>query len=262
LKANIISQIKGIESALATKKPGAFSDSGGTAKMAAAIYYKAATLEYLLNSERTQDSVSNKIFGQINKDFGSYTDLLAASNTARLHHVYEWKRAGDPSARLWVLKNTRGKNYNMSISYQFKQSKTNVPNQKSLKKYVFKEKARIMEYRIPVLIKPRSLGGRLVFEGRDGKTIFMPKGRSVVVNNPGGTMVYQGFSTTYNKFFTTKMVYDSIERSGVKKSLSSASKKAAKLPSTISGKLTFSRISASAVRSLAKSSASNASRSI
>ena len=143
---------------------GMIKDNGSIAKIASALYYKAAALDYLVNSSLTQKAVKTKIFNQINKDFSFYTDAQARSYTSRLHHVYEWRRPGDPSARLWSLDMTPSTGYNMSLSYSFKQSRSNVPNTRSLKKYVFKEKARIMEFRIPVTksIALNKLSARLV----------------------------------------------------------------------------------------------------
>jgi hypothetical protein len=145
--------------------------------------------------------------------------------------------------------------YNMSLSYSFKQSRSNVPNTRSLKKYVFKEKARIMEYRIPVTIRPKAASIRLAFEGRDGKLVVLPKGQSVRVKNPGGNNVYNGFGRTYERFFKGNMVKTSLEDSGVKSAVTRATKTSTKVPAMISSKLSIGRISPEAVRSLAKASA-------
>lgn len=234
---------------------GMIKDNGSIAKIASALYYKAAALDYLVNSSLTQKAVKTKIFNQINKDFSFYTDAQARSYTSRLHHVYEWRRAGDPSARLWSLDMTPSTGYNMSLSYSFKQSRSNVPNTRSLKKYVFKEKARIMEYRIPVTIRPKAASIRLAFEGRDGKLVVLPKGQSVRVKNPGGNNVYNGFGRTYERFFKGNMVKTSLEDSGVKSAVTRATKTSTKVPAMISSKLSIGRISPEAVRSLAKASA-------
>ncbi len=34
-------------------------------------------------------------------DFGNYIDALARSKPKSLHHVYEWQRAGNKTARLF-----------------------------------------------------------------------------------------------------------------------------------------------------------------
>jgi len=234
---------------------GMIKDNGSISKIAAALYYKAASIDYLVNSTLTQKAVKTKIFNQINKDFSFYVDAQARSYTSRLHHVYEWKRPGDPSARLWSLDMAPSRGYDISLSYSFKQSRSVVPNTRSLKKYVFKEKARIMEYRIPVTIKPKAASIRLAFEGRDGKLVVLPKGQSVRVKNPGGNNVYSGFGRTYERFFKGNMVVSSIEDSGVKQSVTRAAKTSTKVPSLISSKLVVGKISPESVRSLAKASA-------
>jgi hypothetical protein len=240
---------------LAGGSKGMIKDNGSVSKMAAALYYKAASIDYLVNSTLTQKAVKTQIFNQINKDLSFYVDAQARSYTSRLHHVYEWKRPGDPSARLWSLDMTPSRGYDMSLSYSFKQSKSTVPNTRSLKKYVFKEKARIMEYRIPVVIKPRAASIRLAFEGQNGKLVVLPKGQSVRVKNPGGNNVFAGFGRTYERFFKGTMVQASIEDSGVKQRVTRAAKSSSKVPSLISSKISIGKISPEAVRSLAKASA-------
>ena len=240
---------------LAGGSKGMIKDNGSVSKIAAALYYKAASLDYLVNSSLTQKTVKTRIFNQINKDLSFYVDAQARSHTSRLHHVYEWKRPGDPSARLWSLDMTPSAGYNMSLSYSFKQSRSTVPNTRSLKKYVFKEKARIMEYRIPVVIKPKAASIRLAFEGSNGKLVVLPKGQSVRVKNPGGNNVYAGFGRTYERFFKGNMVRESIEDSGVRQAVTRATKNSTKVPTLISSKLNIGKISPEAVRSLAKASA-------
>lgn len=257
MKSNITNNIKSAEKIISAGRAKGLiiDDMGSISRAAASIYYQAASLQYLVNSARAQKAVKTKIFNQISKDFGGYIDMQARSYTSRLHHVYEWKRVGDPSARLWKLNMNSEANYDMTINYTFRQSKTNVPNTYSLKKYVFKEKARIMEFRIPVTIRPRAAGGRLVFENKDGETVVMPIGRSVYVRRPGGTNVFQGFARTYEKFFGGNMVRDSIASSGVDKSFTRAAKSAASIPDLISSRIIANRISVSSVKSMAKSRA-------
>lgn len=256
MKSEILSKIVGAEKAMtATKTKGLITDNGSMSKIAASLYYKAAALEYVVNSERAKQNVKTRVFNQINRDFGVYVDAQARAFTSRLHHVYEWRNAGDSSARLWKLTSKSGNGYDMNLGYEFRQSKTAVPNTRSLKTYVFKEKARIMEYRIPVTIKPRAASIRLAFETSDGKFIVLPKGQSVRVKNPGGNNVYSGFGRTYEKFFNSPMAKESIDRSNVSKALTSAVKNATRTPNAISSKLVINRISPSSVRSMAKSRA-------
>jgi hypothetical protein len=254
LKSEILSKITSAEKVMnAGKVRGTITDNGSISKIAASLYYKAAALEYLVNSERAKQNVKTRVFNQLNKDFGVYIDSQARSFTSRLHHVYEWRNPGDSSARLWKLTMKSGTSYDMNIGYTFKQSRTQVPNTRSLKKYVFREKARIMEYRIPVTIKPRAASIRLAFETKDGRFIVLPKGQSVRVNNPGGSNVYSGFGRTYEKFFNSPMAIESIDRSNVSKALASAVKNSTRVPSIISSKLVVNKISPSSVRAMAKS---------
>jgi hypothetical protein len=256
LNTNIISQIASAERVMsAGKSNGLIKDNGSIAKIAAALYYEAASLDYLVNSSLTQKAVKTQIFNSINKNFGFYVDAQARSYTERLHHVYEWSKPGNPSARLWKLDMGNYRGYDMTIGYSFKQSRSTVPSTTSLKKYVFKEKARIMEYRIPVTIKPKAASVRLAFEGRDGKLVVLPKGMIVRVANPGGNKVFSGFGKTYERFMKGAMVASSIDDSGVKPRVTKATRSATKIPASISSRISIGKISPQAVRSLAKSSA-------
>lgn len=257
MKANIISSISAAEKIVnGGRIKNTLDDMGSISKMAAALYYQSAALEYLVNSSRAQSAVKTKVFGQISKDFGSYVDMQARSLTSQLHHVYEWKRVGSPESRLWKLNMKQTGAYDMNINYSFKQSKIPVPSPSGTKRYVFREKARIMEFRIPVTIKPRRLGGRLAFVNKEGRTVVMPRDRSVFVKNPGGNMVFQGFSRVYERFFNSSMVNQSIDASGIQKSYSRAAKNAVVIPKLISGKIVVNKISTSTVRQFAKSRAS------
>lgn len=256
MKANIISSISSAEKIVnGGRIKNTIDDMGSISKMAAALYYQSAALEYLVNSSRAQSAVKTKVFAQISKDFGSYVDMQARSMTSQLHHVYEWKRVGSPESRLWKLNMKQSNGYDMNINYSFKQSKIPVPNPSGTKRYIFREKARIMEFRIPVTIKPRKLGGRLAFVNKEGRTVVLPRDRSVFVKNPGGSMVYQGFSRAYERFFKGPMLNQSIEASGIQKSFTRAAKSAVIVPKFISGKIVISKMSTSTVRQFAKSKA-------
>lgn len=261
---SIISNISSAEKIISRGriKNGIVDDLGSISKIASSLYYQSAVLEYMIDSRRSQQNVKSRIFSQINKDFGSYTDMQARSNTSKLHHVYEWKRVGQAESRLWKLNKKDGTEYNMTIDYSFKRSRVAVPSDSGTKQYVFREKARIMEFRIPVTIRPRTLGGKLAFKNEESKLIVLPRDRSVLISRPGGANVFQGFARTYQRFFVGPMLGQSIEASGVTKAFNRAAKSSMKIPSYISSRATISKISPSALKGAAKSSAERGARKI
>ncbi len=147
--------------------------------------------------------LSNLASGTINY-MKEFVDSMARVNPDVLHHVYEWGMTGSPDARLFDL------NYNVtgagiSINSTFRQSMV----AKSGSSVPFYDKARIMEYGLPVTISPRK-SDVLVFE-QDGQTIFTKN--PVTVPNPGGELVRGSLERTLNTFiqqyFSQSFLYSS-----------------------------------------------------
>jgi hypothetical protein len=150
-----------------------------------------------------------------------YVDSNARLNPDLLHHIYEWHETGSPSSRLFDLDYTIS-NLGLSIKSTFSQSASikegsNVP---------FYDKARIMEYGIPVTIRPVQ-AQVLSFED-DGEQVFT-RG-PVTVSNPGGNVEGQYekvFDSFFSKYFTqaflrTSGIADYLENPGAyKKNLNS-----------------------------------------
>lgn len=135
----------------------------------------------------------------LSKYFEAYVDNIARANTHKYHHVYEFNKTGDKTARLFVS-SIKGSN-NPVLSYSFKESK--VPSDSG---YVFKNKAYVMENGIPLNIRPRN-SEYLTFEYRGD---FYSK-KSVFVPNPGGSEVKGSFAELFYKFMTNdadKALYD------------------------------------------------------
>lgn len=198
------------------------------AQISAAIYYKANVIAKLSSNTAFQEKFRKVIYNQIELDFGNYVDAQARTKPKALHHVYEWKKAGDKSGRLFKLKQINSMGLGFSITYDFLQSKTNVPSGKSRRSYKFANKAFIMENGIPVKISPRA-AERLVFEV-NGYTVFMPKGASVTVSKPGGGKATGQFRIAYAQFFTGQLVNESIRRSGFQNIFNAGMNKALSVP--------------------------------
>ena len=133
-----------------------------------------------------------------------YIDANARVNPELLHHMYEWDQAGSPNARLFDINYTlAGKG--ISFDSTFRQSSSirngsNVP---------FYDKARIMEYGIPVTIVPK----RKVLAFEDGgETVFTSK--PVTVSNPGGNVSGE-YEKVFRSFFTNYFTQAFLQSSGI-----------------------------------------------
>lgn len=198
------------------------------AQISAAIYYKAHVIAKLSSNIAFQEKFRKVILNQIELDFGNYVDAQARTKPKTLHHVYEWNKLGNKDGRLFKLKALNNVGLSFGITYEFLQSKTNVPSGRNRRKYKFANKAFIMENGIPVTIAPRA-AERLVFEV-NGYTVFMPKGASVTVSKPGGGKATGQFRIAYAQFFTGQLVNESIRRSGFQNIFNAGMNKALAVP--------------------------------
>lgn len=228
----LIQTASGLERLMAGSAPGILRDST-VAQVSAFLYYEAAVLSKITTNAEFKNLFKTTIFNQIEKDFGMYVDSQARVKPRSLHHVYEWNKTGVPIARLFNLSRLDTEGLSFKINYDFKVSKSSVPskNKKQKKKYIFANKAFIMETGMPVVIRPRS-AERLVFE-LDGETVFMPKGTSVTVKRPGGAQATNQFSLSYGRFFGGQLVNASIKSSGLQRIFNSRMTKALNLPINI-----------------------------
>ena len=79
-----------------------FKDST-VAQVSAYVYYEANVIAKLTGNKAFQNKFSKTIFTQINKDFPEHIDSQARVKPKSFHHVYEWKKTGDSSSRLFKL---------------------------------------------------------------------------------------------------------------------------------------------------------------
>lgn len=227
----LIQAASGLERLMAGTKGDLLRDST-VAQISAYVYYNAQVISKLTANKQFQSKFSETIFTQIEKDFGEYIDTLARSRPKSLHHVYEWKRVGNKDSRLFQLKMVSQEGLSFKLAYSFKPSKSFVPaNSKSRRRHVFVDKASIMEKGTPLVVSPR-YSDRLVFES-DGITVFMPKGKSVRINRPGGKAATNQFGLAHGRFFSTQLVNNSIKRSGMQRIFAAGMAKSLKLPTNI-----------------------------
>jgi hypothetical protein len=226
----LIQAASGLERMMHSNQNGPLKDST-VAQISAYVYYEAAVISKLTTNRAFQNSFSKLMFDQINLDFGNYIDALARSKPKSLHHVYEWKKTGNKTGRLFRLNKTTQTGLSFGINYQFLPSKTMVPASTGKRRHMFMNKAAVMEKGEPLVIRPKN-SERLVFEV-DGETVFMPKGASVTVKRPGGSAARNQFTLAHSRFFSGRLVNDSIKRSGFQRLFNSSITKALGVPSNI-----------------------------
>jgi hypothetical protein len=201
------------------------------AQISAAIYYQAKVVSKITTNKQFQSKFQSIIFKQLEQDFNLYLDSQARVNPKSLHHMYEWKKVGNPKARLFKLSIRETNGLSFKIGSTFLPSRSTVPNTFNKNKYVFANKASIMEAGMPVIIRPKS-AERLVFETSTG-VVYMPKGASVTVTRPGGGKATGRFQIAYARFFTGNLVSLSIKKSGFQQLFNSSLTKAMKLPADV-----------------------------
>jgi hypothetical protein len=165
-------------------------------------------LEYSLGfvdgAKRGYPSFLNQLGITMTETLKNYIDSNARVNPQVLHHVYEWSQTGSPDSRLFEISyvSTGG---GLTFSSTFSQS-TSVKRGSTTPFY---DKARIMEYGIPVTIIPKKKV--LVFE-ENGETVFTTK--PITIDNPGGNV--QGeYEKVFDSFFSKYLRQSFLESSGV-----------------------------------------------
>lgn len=244
----LIQAASGLERMMHANQKGVLKDST-VAQISAYVYYEAAIISRLTTNKSFQNAFGKMMFDQINLDFGNYIDALARNKPKSLHHVYEWKKSGNKTARLFKLNKVAQTGLSFKIDFDLLPSKSMVPASGGRSKYMFANKASIMEQGNPLVIRPKN-AERLVFQ-IDDETIFMPKGASVTVKHPGGSAARNQFTLAHSRFFSGNLVNDSIKRSGFQKLFNSSITKALRVPSNIK-KVQYS-FSANTIRSEADS---------
>jgi hypothetical protein len=228
--ALLVQASSGLERMMHSNQNGPLKDST-VAQISAYVYYEAAVISKLTTNARFKSAFTKIMFDQIDTDFGNYIDALARSKPKSLHHVYEWKKAGTKSARLFKLNRISEDGLSFKINYSLLPSKSMVPTTDGKRRHVFANKASIMEEGKPLVIRPKN-ADRLVFKV-DGETVFMPKGKSVTVKRPGGSSATNQFNLAHSRFFSGRLVNESIKRSGFQKIFNSSLTKALMVPSDI-----------------------------
>ena len=157
-----------------------------------------------------REQIAKAAFTIIGKEFVRQTNRYAAANKKSMHHVYEWNKAGNNSNRLFTLNRDYVQGGRLVVSTKFLESRASVPvspqlrragkNGKSVKGgHVFKNKAYVMESGRPVHIQAKGAKA-LAFPGKNG-IVFIPRGQSITVRNPGGKAVAGSFTRHTREWF-------------------------------------------------------------
>jgi len=226
----LIQAASGLERMMYANQNGPLKDST-VAQISAYVYYEAAVISKLTTNAKFKAAFTKIMFDQIDTDFGNYIDALARSKPKSLHHVYEWKKSGNKSSRLFKLNKISDDGLSFKVNYTLLPSKSMVPTTNGKRRHVFVNKASIMEEGKPLVIRPKN-SDRLVFQV-DGETVFMPKGKSVTVKRPGGSAATNQFRLAHSRFFSGRLVNESIKRSGFQKIFNSSLTKALSVPADI-----------------------------
>ena len=142
--------------------------------------------------EKGNQKLLNELAPIVRDLFYRYVDQQARMNPDALHHVYEWNRVGEDSARLFYL-NYNVHNNQINFTGGFLPSKSTSDTSDT----PFVNKAEVMESGIGITIEP-SPGGVLAFED-GGETVF--SATAIYVDNPGGDEVAGSFGRVVEEFF-------------------------------------------------------------
>ena len=168
------------------------------------------------------NEVSRAVFVILGERFVLAVDRFSVTNPKRMHHIYEWGKVGSPSARLFVLNKAMLVSGSMTISTEFKTSKTPVPINPELlsagptgksvtKRNIFRDKAQVMEEGRAVRYQAKKM---LAFMGSDLGIKFIQPGTTVNINNPGGKFV-KGSLATFMSAWYNKNAQTIIDSSGL-----------------------------------------------
>jgi hypothetical protein len=227
----LIQAASGLERLVVGNRDKAIFKDSTVAQISAYVYYEAAVISKITKNRAFQQRFTKTIFDQIKKDFPEYIDAQARMKPKSLHHVYEWKKTGEPTARLFKLNKLSQDGLSFTFDYEFLPSRNAVPTKIRGRKHVFANKASVMERGEAIQIAPRS-SERLVFE-IDGMTVFMPKGASVTVKRPGGPSVKNSFDLLYSRYFSGQLINETIKRSGFQRLFNTSMSKALSVPNNI-----------------------------
>lgn len=175
-------------------------------EMDALIAFTLGTLEGV---ERGKFAYMQKLGPKIAEILGQYMDSVARMEPEAMHHVYEWDKVGQRTARLFNIVPTYTKE-GLTFASIFTQSKTLQKSRGS--KVPFRDKAFIMENGIRVDIYPNKEPYLKYFDRtlQEWVTSYHSK-----VLQPGGEHVVGRFGSNFKTFFATYLTQSKLLETGM-----------------------------------------------
>jgi hypothetical protein len=172
----------------------AFNTGKFSEKVLALSTYDSTLITDLYNNTANKQKIIRGAAFLIKNYFEEYMDARARQSPSSYHHVYEFDRTGDKSARLFKGTVTNS-NDGAVITYKFTQAKNS-----NREGHEFPNKAETMEKNDPIMIYPKN-AKYLQFRLDSGKFV---KSEGVYVRNPGGPEVTNSFEKTFDNFMKTQ----------------------------------------------------------
>ncbi len=162
-----------------------------------------------LTSPKILDQISRAVFSITGKRFMIDVDNYSKMNPKKMHHVYEWGRTGQSTARLFILKRSSILDGSLIISTDFLSSRMPVPINPELlmpgktgkvvsRKNIFANKAEVMEAGTPVSFTAKRV---LAMVGSNGIAFIAP-GTKINILHPGGLQTKNAFATYLLEWYT------------------------------------------------------------
>jgi hypothetical protein len=164
-------------------------------KVLALSTYDMTVLQNLYNSPVNKQKINRGAAFLIKNYFNEYMDARARQNPSAYHHVYEFDKTGNSSARLFQPTVISSADGSAVLNYSFVNAKE--PNREG---YPFPNKADIMESGQTVVVTPKR-ARYLRYELDDGRFVTSEKS---VIRNPGGTEVQGSFGSTFTRFMASQ----------------------------------------------------------
>ncbi len=167
---------------------------------------------FLAGAELNRKSFNEQLGKYTVEMLNKFIDTKARMSPDQLHHVYEWNAIGSPSARLFTIKSSAGKQ-SISFTGEFLPSKSVSDSSDE----PFVQKASIMENGIAIEVSPKA-SNVLAFD-INGETVFSMN--SIYIANPGGDEVAGSFGKVIEDFFENFFTNTVLFQSGIMEKLSS-----------------------------------------
>lgn len=161
-----------------------------------------------LNKEDNLSSTIKTAHSVLATGFIFHMSKLAVARPEAYKHVYEWNRNGDHLSRLWRHK-LAGRGKNRLATFTFLPSRKTVPVEEELKalgveqRHVFTWKAPIIEYGLPVNIRPQNSPVLVFFwKNRPGSPLIITK-RTIRIPQQGTVESRGAFTQAFNSWWTS-----------------------------------------------------------